>query len=59
MMFDKLEWVTNCFSYEAGRLLRETKATTQGDPKASEKYDVDALKSMGMVGLYCPSEGEE
>ena len=60
----KLKWITNTYVPNDGREDPERhrqwlKDKIIGEPKASEKYTVEQLKEMGLVGVYVKEEGDK
>ena len=64
----KLKWITNVYDLEirpeyVNAYNKNHKSWLKdkiiGEPKASEKYTVEQLKEMGLVGVYVKEEGDK
>lgn len=49
-----LTWLTNCHKGHDREFIEQMKrdGKTIGEPKGTEKFSVDKLRDMGMVGVY-------
>lgn len=54
-MADKLRWLTNDDRIAVGEYANKyRKGKIVGRPQATERYTVEELQAMGLIGIYAP-----
>lgn len=60
-----MRWITNIDKRDTNKVIAELSNSNpgrvlhQGDPKATDKHDVAALRKMGMVGIWELAKSED